>query len=51
MPGPRPAALLQDREVQNGENRRVREDVGHPQAGHGLLREGGPVTVHPFTEV
>jgi transposase len=32
------------------ENRRLRGGRRHPQAGHGFLREGDPVTVHPFIE-
>ena len=31
------------------ENRRLREDVD-PQAGHGFLRSGDPVSVYPFIE-
>ena len=30
-------------------NRRLREDVD-PEAGHGFLREGDPVSVYPFIE-
>ncbi|GGX46002.1 hypothetical protein GCM10010353_70820 [Streptomyces chryseus] len=32
------------------ENRRLRADVDILKAGHGFLREGDPVTVHPFIE-
>ena len=32
------------------ENRRLREDVGDPQAGDSFLRQGDPVNVYPFIE-